>query len=110
MIIIFACFCSILPYTIIIEHPSWTIKGNGGGAVLAGAVLAGMVLAGAVLAGAVLAGAVLAGSVLAEGGPCQAVTTRMPRSAKAVSESGAASRSVTMTSISSTAHIVANAR
>jgi len=100
MIIIFACFCSILPYTIIIEHPSWTIKGNGGGAVLAGAVLAGMVLAGAVLAGA----------VLAEGGPCQAVTTRMPRSAKAVSESGAASRSVTMTSISSTAHIVANAR
>ena len=85
MIIIFACFCSILPYTIIIEHPSWTIKGNGGGAVLAGAVLA-------------------------EGGPCQAVTTRMPRSAKAVSESGAASRSVTMTSISSTAHIVANAR
>jgi len=105
MIIIFACFCSILPYTIIIEHPSWTIKGNGGGAVLAGAVLAGMVLAGAVLAGAVLAGA-----VLAEGGPCQAVTTRMPRSAKAVSESGAASRSVTMTSISSTAHIVANAR
>jgi len=105
MIIIFACFCSILPYTIIIEHPSWTIKGNGGGAVLAGMVLAGMVLAGAVLAGAVLAGA-----VLAEGGPCQAVTTRMPRSAKAVSESGAASRSVTMTSISSTAHIVANAR
>jgi len=100
MIIIFACFCSILPYTIIIEHPSWTIKGNGGGAVLAGAVLAG----------AVLAGAVLAGAVLAEGGPCQAVTTRMPRSAKAVSESGAASRSVTMTSISSTAHIVANAR
>jgi hypothetical protein len=41
MIIVFACFCSILASTIIIEHLSWTIKGGRGGVVLAGVVLAG---------------------------------------------------------------------
>jgi hypothetical protein len=43
MIILLAGFCSILAYTLIIEHPRWTIKGDRGGAVLAGAVLAGAV-------------------------------------------------------------------
>jgi hypothetical protein len=72
--------------------------------------LAVVELAGVERAGVERAGVELAGGSAGGGGAAQAVTTRMPRSVKAVRESAGASRSVTITSISSTAHTLANAR